>query len=620
MNQNNSNHVITVKDKDFLKQLPKKPGVYQYFNDAGTLLYVGKAIDLKARVSSYFKSTVYGKTKALVADIVSLQFIITRNETEALLLEANLIKKHRPKYNILLRDDKTYPYIYLSDDEYPSLCVFRGKKQAKKKGKLFGPFPNAYWVKETLEMLVSIFKLRTCRQSYFNNRSRPCLEYQINRCSAPCVKRIDKESYDESIRQATLLLNGQKADLMDELEKSMLKASNEYAFEKAAFYRDKIKLLSQLGQKQFVSVAKGLVDIIKIIYEQGLLMAAIVQVKEGDVHHIETIRLNVSGEKEINDAPQNYIDELLQEASQTIVKERYLLVDSIAPPKLLIPELNEVAAIEDAFKAKNQKIKVRNSARGNEKTWLDLAYKNAHEAIESFGRSKSQVQHRLNALKEALHLDKPLKRIECFDISHSQGTDTVASCVVYNSEGADKKSYRLFNISGITPGDDYAAMEQALTRRFKYKPLPEVLLIDGGKGQVGIANQVLQKLNLFDDVLILGVAKGPSRKSGLETLILSQTDTVLSLDEHSPARHLIQFVRDEAHRFAITNHRKKRQKTSHQSLLNDIEGIGPKRRRQLLQRFGGIKAISRASIEDILSLPGFSESLAKAIKEHLSDD
>jgi excinuclease ABC subunit C len=599
----------------FLAACSSHPGVYRMFDAEGRLLYVGKANNLKKRLSSYFrKSGLAPKTAGLVARIAQIETTITANETEALLLEQTLIKEWRPPYNILLRDDKSYPYVFLSSaDEYPSLGIHRGAK--KQKGRYFGPYPSGLAIRESLNLLQKTFQVRQCEDSYFKNRTRPCLQYQIKRCKGPCVGLVSPEEYAEDVRHSAMFLEGRSNVLADELTAAMEKAASVLDFERAAQLRDQISLLRRVQDQQSMEGGSGDVDVVAAMVSPG-----------GACVHLITVRGGrVLGSK--NFFPQVAIEEEAADVLAAFLAQYYLGSGERDLPSELI-----VNCVHDDFptlaaaiaEVRGREVAISHRVRGTRARWQQLAVTNAEQALVARLANRQHVAARLEALGEALGLDEPPQRLECFDISHSSGEATVASCVVFGPEGPLKSDYRRFNIEGVTPGDDYAAMQQALTRRFSRLKdgegkMPDILLVDGGKGQLNMAREVLQELAVVDLVL-LGVAKGVTRKPGLETLYLNDAEHEFTLPGNSPALHLIQQIRDEAHRFAITGHRARRGKTRRTSSLEDVAGVGPKRRRDLLKHFGGLQELARASVEEIAKTPGISKKLAESIYAALHSD
>ncbi len=592
----------------FLKSLTAKPGVYRMLDEAGEVLYVGKAKNLKNRVSSYFQKTAKdSKTMALVARVHEVTVTVTSSETEALLLEQSQIKAWRPPYNIIFKDDKSYPYIYIStNDEYPRLAFHRGAQ--KKKGRYFGPFPSAYSVRDSLNVLEKAFLVRQCEDSYFKNRSRPCLQYQIKRCSGPCCGLISESEYRADVDSAIKFLSGKSAEVMEDYRARMDQASRDLEFERAAAYRDQIQHLRSIQEQQYVVGAGGDIDVVHVEMSPGGLCVLVMFIRKGRMLGSKTFypsnRLNQDG-PEVLDAflAQFYFDE-----SKGLDLPLEVIVNYPLPDK---------AVLVDALSAlKGRKVSVRDRVRGARSRWLDIARNTAKQALGSHLAKRDNLDTRFKSLQKALALDAPPGRLECFDISHTQGEATVASCVVFNENGPLKSDYRRFNIDGITPGDDYAAMEQALKRRYARlkrgeAALPDVLFIDGGKGQLTQAVSVLESLGVTG-VRMIGVAKGPTRKAGLESLIeIDGREVVMRADD--PGLHLIQHIRDESHRFAITGHRARRGKKRTESQLDGIEGVGPTRRRNLLRHFGGVKQVLSASQEELGKVEGISLKLASQI-------
>jgi len=603
----------------FLTKLPNDPGIYRMLNDAGTVLYVGKASNLKKRVSSYFsKQNTGAKTRSLVSQIHSIEIAVTRSETEALLLESNLIKTLRPKYNILLRDDKSYPYIHLSKHpNFPRLELYRAKKKPLS-GDFFGPYPSTTAVRETLLTIQKVFKIRNCRDSYFNARSRPCLQYQIKRCTAPCVDYISPEDYQQSVNDAVRFLQGKSQVILDELTRRMEAAVEALRFEEAAQIRDQIKHLRLVQEQQGMMQLQGDADAIAIEVKPGFACIQCVTIREGQVLNSQVFFPAVP--IQMLDDEQD-LDSLWQETFEAFVSYYYLDTPERIPALIISNQvLADHTVLEEILTQYRGKVcKIQINPRGSKSRWLDFALNNLRVSLTDYNNKHTTTTQRYKALESVLGLTTSIERMECFDISHTQGSSTIASCVVFDKQGPTTSEYRRFNIEGITPGDDYAAMEQAITRRFKrlieYQSLPDVLIIDGGKGQVGVAKRVLEQLNVVD-VIILGVAKGPMRKAGWEKLILVNESREFILPEDSKALHLLQHIRDEAHRFAITAHRKKRQKVGLESTLEKIEGVGAKRRQALLHRFGGLRDLSKAPVEEIAKVPGISQSLAQRIFDH----
>ncbi|WP_414689220.1 excinuclease ABC subunit UvrC [Neptuniibacter sp. UBA847] len=600
--------------KAFLKQLTTRPGVYQMYDQDEKLLYIGKAKSLKNRVSSYFRTTgLHIKTAALVAKIADIQVTVTNSETEALLLEQNLIKQYRPPYNILLRDDKSYPFIFISDkDDYPAVRFSRGAK--RKKGRYFGPFPSGGAVRDSLNLLQKIFRIRQCDESFFKNRSRPCLQYQIKRCTAPCVENISVENYQDDIRHAAMFLEGKNSAVMDEVAGRMEQASTELNFEQAAEYRDQLISLQKVQEQQCVTGLQGDADVVACAIKPGGVCIYMLFVRGG----------RVIGSKSYH--PKVSVEQSESEILSSFIPQWYLTgVRDIPAYVISSQEISDRECIEAALETeRNKKVTLTHQVRGERAGWQKLAYTNAEQQLNSFLANKKNTYNRYLELQELLGLEELPKRLECFDISHSSGEATVASCVVFDINGPLKSDYRHFNIENITPGDDYAAMHQALHRRYtRLKKgegkLPDVLVIDGGKGQVTQAMEVLDELSI-NEVLVIGIAKGPTRKAGFEVLVSGDTNEETVLESDSSALHLMQHIRDEAHRFAITGHRARRGKARKKSVLEDIPGVGPKRRREILRHFGGIQEVERASIEEIAKVSTISQTIAEEIYSALHPD
>lgn len=598
--------------KTFARNLTDRPGVYRMLDDKGTVIYVGKARNLKRRVSSYFNRTLTDrKTIALVRQIRHIEVTVTNTEAEALILENNLIKQYRPRYNVLLRDDKSYPYIYLSShQEYPRLAMYRGSRRGQ--GRYFGPYPSALAVRETLNHLQKVFPIRQCEDTFFRNRSRPCLQHQIKRCTAPCVGLITPEAYAEDVRHVEMFLEGKSAEVIDELVRQMEAASEALEFEHAAQLRDRIGLLRKIQERQYIAGEKGDLDVVACVAENGLACVQVFFFRNG--HNL--------GNK-------SFFPKMPEDMAEADVLAAFLAryyLGKPAPRELIVSHpIAERELLEEALtQGSGYRVRIRSGVRGERRHWLELAQKNAGYALAGQLASRATIERRFEALQDALGLPEIPNRIECFDISHSQGEATVASCVVFTREGAAKSDYRRFNIEGVAPGDDYAAMRQALLRRYTRvkkgeAPLPDLLLIDGGKGQLAQATEVLQELQI-DGVALLGIAKGPSRKPGEETLFLAGDDAEYTLPPTSPALHLLQQVRDEAHRFAITGHRQRRGKARTTSVLEAIPGLGPKRRQTLLKQFGGLQGVASAGIDDLTKVAGINAALAERIYDAFHGD
>jgi excinuclease ABC subunit C len=594
--------------KPILKNLPNLPGVYRMKNASDEVIYVGKAKDLKKRVSSYFNKNIPSpRTRMMVSQITGIETTVTHSEAEALLLENNLIKSFMPRYNVLFRDDKTYPYITLTGDEYPRLAFHRGTQ--RKGNDYFGPFPNAVAVRESIQLLQKVFKLRTCENTVFSNRTRPCLQYQIERCTAPCVDLISVDDYRNDVSHATMFLQGREQQVMDELGEKMMAAAQDQEYEMAAVYRDRMQSLRQVQAKQFVSdFAVNDADVIAVAELMGEHCVNLVMIRGG--RHL--------GDKSF--FPKNANGAELQDTMQAFLEQYY--VSQNMPPLIIVGVSIETEALEEVFTQQaGRKVKINSNAIGDKRVWLKMAETNADLALQQRAAQHSNQQARLSALREALDLSETTERIECFDISHTMGEATVASCVVFDKGQMQNSEYRRYNITGITPGDDYAAMRDALTRRYKKVAagegkLPDLVFIDGGKGQLGVAVEVMQEVGL-PDILLVGIAKGEERKPGLEQMFFPNRDAPIGLKKDNPGLHLLQQIRDEAHRFAITGHRARRGKARMHSSLEDIEGIGAKRRKALLVRFGGLDGVKNASVDELAQVEGISQMLAEKIYQEL---
>lgn len=595
--------------KSFLRNCSSLPGVYQMYDASGKHLYIGKAKNLKKRLSSYFRKNLPDeKTAALVGRIAHIDVTVTTGETDALILEQNLIKAERPPYNILLRDDKSYPYVFLSSGhEFPRLAFHRGAKRAK--GNYFGPFPSGHAVRESLKLLQKMFKVRQCEDSFYRNRSRPCLQHQIGRCSAPCVGLVDKEHYDEAVRQSVMFLEGRNNDLGKELATSMEKAAEALDFETAAEKRDQITWLRRVQEKQFIEGARGDIDIIAAAMKSGKACVQVLYVRRGRMLGSRSFYPNIGLVDNISELLEAFISQLYLINSGTGKLPSEIITNCLPG--------NSDTLVEALSSSAEKKIRITTNVRGGRARWLQMAEQTAEQNLVARINNRQQVYQRFEQLQKDLQLAELPERIECFDISHSSGELTVASCVVFDREGPRKSDYRKFNIEGITGGDDYAAMQQALERRYTRVRkgegvLPDILLIDGGKGQLNKALAVMEELQI-NEVLLVGVAKGEGRKPGLETLYRGDNMQALSLGQESSSLHLVQQVRDEAHRFAITGHRARRAKKRSTSPLESIPGIGPGRRRNLLRHFGGWREIERATAEELAKVDGISTKIANDI-------
>lgn len=596
----------------FLDTLTHKPGVYRMSDEKGEVIYVGKAKNLKKRVSSYFTAReCTPKQKIMVARIHSIEVSVTHTEGEALLLESQLIKRHRPRYNISLRDDKSYPSIYVTTHQtFPRVTFHRGAKS--KQGRYFGPYPSAGAVRESLKLLQKIFPVRQCRDSFFQNRSRPCLQYQIERCTAPCVGLIDAENYAEDVRDTLMFLEGDGSRLIEELALRMEKASNELRFEKAAHYRDQIATLRTVLASQAVHGEQGDLDILACALEGNAACVHLLFIRGGQQIGDTAFFPSMQDEHEAGAILQAFIGQ-------------YYPGKQIPREILLSHPIEEAELLEEVLATQaGHAVRISARVRGERQKRIQLALTNAENALAAKLANRRDLHGRFLALGEALQCEPP-HRLECFDISHTQGEQTVASCVVFDRLGPAKSSYRRFNIEGITPGDDYAALAQAVRRRYQRiqkgeAEAPDLLFIDGGKGQVAAVMEALNAIDLSEagkktGIRVIGVAKGPDRKPGMEVLFPADTGKPVILPSHSPALLLIQQIRDEAHRFAITGHRQRRAKAKTQSSLDGISGLGPVRRQQLLRQFGGLREISRAGVDELCGIEGISRQLAQRIYE-----
>jgi excinuclease ABC subunit C len=590
--------------RELLASLPNRAGVYRMIDAAGATLYVGKARDLKKRVSSYFQKTDHHpRTEAMIGQIANVETTVTRSEGEALLLENNLIKAHQPRYNVVFRDDKSYPYVCFTGEPFPQLRFHRGKLD--KPHKYFGPFPSAGAVREGMALLQKVFQLRTCENSVFANRSRPCMLYQIQRCTGPCVGLVPEADYQEDVRNATLFLQGKTNEVLDTLQRQMETAAAAFEFERAARIRDKITRLQQLQSRQFVeSATAGDLDVVAGVAEQGLTAVNLVMIRGG--RHV--------GDRTF--FPQHAEGASLDEVVPAFLVQHYL--DRPAPPTIVTTEGGEDPVLAEVLSEQSgHKVALIANPGGERRVWVAMAVQNAGLAIGQKLAQKATQDDRLTSLQDTLGLPSSAQRIECFDVSHTMGEAAVASCVIFDRLAMQTSEYRRFNVKPEAAGDDYAALREALSRRAarivagEY-PAPDLLVIDGGKGQVGIAAEVLAEQGLHTTKLI-GIAKGPERKPGLEEIIFPDRDVPLHLPADNPGLHLLQQIRDEAHRFAIQGHRARRGKARTTSSLQDIGGIGATRRKALLAHFGGLRGVQAASIDDLARVPGISRSLAERI-------
>lgn len=595
--------------KNFLATLTTAPGVYQMLDSAGDILYVGKAKNLKKRVSSYFRIHVdHPKTQVLVKHIAEIKILITQDENEALLLENNLIKQYRPRYNILFKDDKSYPYLIFSQHTYPRLDSVRTHKTPV--GEYFGPFSNSFAVRRTLQFIEKLFLLRNCSDHFFANRSRPCLQYHIKRCSAPCVGLISSKHYEEAVQHAKLFLQGKNQSIIKTLTEQMDVAAQQLHFEQAAHYRDHINMLRQIEAEQMVQKAQGDFDVIALFCQEQWISVQLLMIRQGKMignysyFHEQSFEVSA------------------QEVLSYFIEQYYLHTERSIPKDIFIPEkiVEQIWLSNALTRAAQHPVSIKIPSRGVAHHLIQRAAHNAQEALLAKLAQSSSQKKRFIDLAKVLDLPPDtIQQIECFDISHTFGEATVASCVVFNSEGLDKKSYRIFNIHDVTKGDDFAAMHQVLTRRYREaksidRALPEVIIVDGGKGQLQQAVEVLTQYGL-QDIILLGIAKGVTRKAGFETIWRAGQDTPLLLDTHAPAMHLLQHIRDEAHRFAISKHRAKRGKSRNTSTLEGIPGIGSKKRQVLLKHFGGLQGLKSASVSALAKVPGIGPQLAEEIKE-----
>lgn len=599
---NDASPATVFDGKAFVRDLTTAPGVYRMYASDDSVLYVGKALSLKKRVTSYFLSTVSSPRIALmIKQIARMEITVTRTESEALILENQLIKSLRPRYNVLLRDDKSYPYILITDETWPRLAFHRGPRAVP--GRYFGPYPSASAVTSTLDLMQKIFKLRNCEDSVFRNRSRPCLQHQIGRCTAPCVGLIAPRDYDADTKRAMLFLDGRSGEVVDDLTRSMEAASASLQFELAAYLRDQVTGIRRIQAKQYIEGEQAEMDVLACAMEQGTACVLLLAFRNGMNLGTRSFFPKTNGVDNASEVLDAFV-------SQYYFEQR--------PPReiVLSHAIEDAELLEKVLSAQaGRKVEIKTSVRGDRARYLEMAVSNAVLALSTEITSNVAQRKRLEALQEMLGMDHTPQRMECFDISHTQGEATVASCVVFNQEGALRNQYRRFNIDGITPGDDYAAMHQALTRRFKRAVeegvVPDVLFIDGGEGQLTQARDVLKELGVTQ-VMLVGVAKGVERRAGDEQILLPD-GRILRPGAHSPALQWIQQIRDEAHRFAITGHRGRRQKKRDVSRLEDIPGIGPKRRSALLKHFGGLAALKEAGSEEIARVAGVNAELAARI-------
>ncbi|WP_440877251.1 excinuclease ABC subunit UvrC [Thalassotalea sp. PLHSN55] len=607
---------ITFDYKAFLKVVSEQPGVYRMYNSEQVVIYVGKAKQLKKRLASYFRKDVgSNKTRALVKQISAIDVTVTHTEGEALILENNYIKKYQPKYNILLRDDKSYPYLLLTAHKHPKLGLHRGGKKIK--GDYFGPYPSVGAVWESLRLMQKLFPLRQCEDSYYRARSRPCLQHQLGRCSAPCVDKISVDDYQQQVNLAKLFLKGKNSQVIENLVTSMEQASSALNFEQAAKFRDQIAVLRKVQQQQFVSGVAAELDVIGFHREKSQVCVHLLFVRDQKILGSKSFFPSV---------PANTEDAALLEA---FISQYYLGSEinlGRIPKEIVVSgEFEHQGQLKALLSEQAEhEVKISTKVRAERAQYIKLATTNAQNALASKNAHKESIKARFLALNEVFELANGIARIECFDISHTMGQQTVASCVVFNQEGPLKSDYRRYNVHGITPGDDYAAMAFALNKRYSKSQsaenMPDIVFIDGGKGQLAKAEQFFAELSLEKTPFLVGVAKGESRKPGLETLIMGGSHQLISLPSTSPALHLVQHIRDESHRFAITGHRAKRQKASKKSVLEDIAGIGAKKRQALLKYLGGLQEVQNADKQTLEKVPGISQALAAKIYDALHDN
>ncbi len=615
MSDTNSPQISSFDHKSFLSNVSEQAGVYRMYDQDQTIIYVGKAKNLKKRLSSYFRKDVgSNKTKALVSRISVIDVTVTHTEGEALILENNYIKKYQPKYNILLRDDKSYPYLLITDHKHPKLGLHRGGRKVK--GEYFGPYPTVGAVWESLRLMQKLFPLRQCEDSYYRARTRPCLQHQLGRCSAPCVDKISKDDYSDQVKLAKLFLRGKNSDVIKELVTKMETMSQQLEFEKAAKYRDQISTLRKVQQQQYVSGLAAELDVVGLHRIRSLACVHILFIRDQKI---------LGSKSYFPTVPADTDDSEIIEA---FISQHYLGDDLKAariPKEIVIPTaIESVKELKQLLsKQAESDVKISHNVRSERTQYLKLAQTNAQNALLTKNSEKESIQARFSALNEVFELTGGINRMECFDISHTMGQQTVASNVVFDQNGPLKSDYRRYNVHGITPGDDYAAMAFALNKRYtnaSLEKMPDIVFIDGGKGQLAKAEEYFAELKLEKTPLLVGVAKGESRKPGLETLILAGSHQLISLPATSPALHLVQHIRDESHRFAIAGHRAKRQKVSKKSALESIEGIGAKKRQALLKYLGGMQEVLAADVKTLTKVPGISDVLAQNIYDALHDN
>jgi len=596
--------------KSFLKRLTHRPGVYRMLNAGGDVIYVGKALDLKKRVSSYFNRSLSDpKTISLMRQVADVEVTVTNTEGEALILEYNLIKKHKPRFNVVLRDDKSYPYIYVSTrDEFPRIEFHRGPQ--KRPGQYFGPYPNTVAVRRTINELQKLFQIRQCSDSYFANRSRPCLQYQIKRCTAPCAGLIDKDNYAADIQAALAFLQGRNREVIGNLVERMEQASHRQDYEQAARFRDQVTQMRAVEAEQVISRGSAInLDAIGLARERGAYCVTVLFIRNGSVLGSRNHFPRIAGDADPKDVMRGFLTQ-------------YYLGRTVPTEIITRKEMEDRELLENVLSDKaGHRVTIRTRVRGDRSRWRSLAETNARQGLALHLASKATIRRQLTDLAARLGLDAPPERIECFDVSHTQGEATVASCVVFNAAGPLKSDYRRFNIATAEAGDDYAALREALRRRYaRIKkgevPVPDLLLIDGGKGQLAEATKVLAELDM-DVIQVAAIAKGRARKPGLEQLFLAGQEVATILPQDSSALLLLQQVRDEAHRFAIGGHRQRRDKARRSSPLESVHGLGPIRRRDLLKYFGGLQGVRSAGIDDLVKVPGISRNLAEKIYNEL---
>ncbi len=590
-----------------VRHLPERPGVYRMFDSEGAVIYVGKARNLRRRVGSYFtRGRKTAKTQRLVEQIHDIQVVVTHTEAEALILENTLIKEHRPRYNVLLRDDKSYPYIYLSTQQrFPRLTFHRGGRSAP--GRYFGPFPSVPAVRETLNHLQKVIPVRQCRDAFFRNRSRPCLQYQIRRCTAPCVGYISEEAYAEDVRHVEMFLDGRSEEVIEELIQRMERASQALEYEKAARWRDRIAALRAVQERQHVAGERGDLDVVALAVEGDTACIQVFFIRRGQSLGNRAFHPRVPH----GSRPAEILSAFLA---------GYYL-EHPPPAEILVNQpVREAVLLGETLSGQaGRSVEIRHRVRGERRRWVEMAEENAHHSLAARTATHAALDRRFRELARVLDVDRPPERLECFDVSHTGGEATVASCVVFNREGPLKSDYRRFNIQGAKAGDDYAAIREAVSRRYRKvrsggAVVPDLIIIDGGKGQLAEARAALDETGIGGAAL-LAISKGPARRPGEESLWLVDERQEMELPSDSPALHLLQHIRDEAHRFAITGHRQRRGKKHRESTLEAVPGLGPVRRKSLLQRFGGLQGIRRAGVEDLTRVPGISRSLAQRIYE-----